>query len=564
MKFFRLRLLSILGIAAVLLAPFSANIVQADTAPFEQFKPTVWSDSIREGGYTGIFFNDTQRVFRAASGMIAVWYENGNQNGKALKSAQCASVSDKACEGATTYFYNAFIAECETSTQTDCVEGITAIKEDGTRIPGKFVQQYPLHPTAAFTGDSLKGIPSGGSNSMWTFDGVTHQGGNKFLVSAVFSIYNGSVNLNSPNAFTVGLTPISITQNSAARPFTFKTGEPDASGYPWFGQWEMPGTCTIPGDTGDCGTQWPFPQGIRYQIKVRTARPIGGFLHGRLDQPAITIDSAPKATTTTIEAGPVRVPIIGTMKKNSDLTPELNAYLDKLGDLGGDIGFIDRSKPRSRESIVVSRNFDEATMKELGEYLLWLPVVKDQAVGTTSEWIARTLSDQQIAAANQTSCLSSKTSLTGMVSTNAGMYIASPPSFNPETQSLEYKVAAPHVDENGKENLGTYSLVLRADVARCIYGFSNAPISAKIEVVSASGASQIATTVVNEKNGWLTLSAAGYGYSNPTIKVKLSQATEEVVAPTKPAKKTITCTKGKTLKKVTGTNPTCPKGYKQK
>jgi hypothetical protein len=30
------------------------------------------------------------------------------------------------------------------------------------------------------------------------------------------------------------------------------------------------------------------------------------------------------------------------------------------------------------------------------------------------------------------------------------------------------------------------------------------------------------------------------------------------------AKKTITCSKGKTSKKVTGTNPTCPAGYKLK
>jgi hypothetical protein len=51
---------------------------------------------------------------------------------------------------------------------------------------------------------------------------------------------------------------------------------------------------------------------------------------------------------------------------------------------------------------------------------------------------------------------------------------------------------------------------------------------------------------------------------------------QEVVAPTpeptptaavvkKPQlKKTITCVKGKTLKKVTGANPKCPSGYKKK
>jgi len=94
---------------------------------------------------------------------------------------------------------------------------------------------------------------------------------------------------------------------------------------------------------------------------------------------------------------------------------------------------------------------------------------------------------------------------------------------------------------------------------------------------------------VTEKNNWLRLSAKGFTYSSPTIKIKLSQ---EAPAPTptptpiptptptptatpvadpapsaKPvvAKKvTITCVKGKTVKKVTAVKPVCPAGFKKK
>jgi len=89
-----------------------------------------------------------------------------------------------------------------------------------------------------------------------------------------------------------------------------------------------------------------------------------------------------------------------------------------------------------------------------------------------------------------------------------------------------------------------------------LYGFSNAPISASISVVSADGSNDVATTAVGEKNGWLSLSAANFEFSSPTISVKLSQAATK--------KTTIVCVKGKLSKSVSGINPACPSGYKKK
>jgi hypothetical protein len=89
-----------------------------------------------------------------------------------------------------------------------------------------------------------------------------------------------------------------------------------------------------------------------------------------------------------------------------------------------------------------------------------------------------------------------------------------------------------------------------------LYGFSSAPVSATISVVGDGGESKTATTLVSEKNGWLKLAAYGFTFSSPTISVKLSQA--------KAVKTTITCTKGKLIKKVTGVGPKCPAGYKKK
>jgi len=113
----------------------------------------------------------------------------------------------------------------------------------------------------------------------------------------------------------------------------------------------------------------------------------------------------------------------------------------------------------------------------------------------------------------------------------------------------------------------------------------DAPISASVSVTSSDGGQQsIATTVVNETNGWLHLSAAGFTFSSPTLKVKLTQDANAAAAVPSPSSKpsasaepapqtsaapmikksTITCVKGKVTKKVTAVSPKCPAGYKIK
>jgi len=113
---------------------------------------------------------------------------------------------------------------------------------------------------------------------------------------------------------------------------------------------------------------------------------------------------------------------------------------------------------------------------------------------------------------------------------------------------------------------------MRSSVARCIYGFTAAPVSATVSIVAADGTAQVATTVLGEKNGWLYLTASGFTFSSPTVRVKLTQAVEPAANPSptaasKPAalkKTSINCVKGKMTKKVTAVNPKCPTGYKKR
>lgn len=115
--------------------------------------------------------------------------------------------------------------------------------------------------------------------------------------------------------------------------------------------------------------------------------------------------------------------------------------------------------------------------------------------------------------------------LLGVVTTNAMAYTGTVPDY--KNGYLSYRVAGMHFLPDGKtEVLGTYDLVMRSDVARCLYGFSKAPVSATISVVGAAGEEKVATTVVSERDGWLKLAAYGFTFSEKEVRVTITQEKE--------------------------------------
>jgi hypothetical protein len=194
--------------------------------------------------------------------------------------------------------------------------------------------------------------------------------------------------------------------------------------------------------------------------------------------------------------------------------------------------------------------FVEPGLREIFGYIeMARKVVNDVASYSNSFW---TLNSTPWDNANK--CLQDSSRVLGIVSTNAMGYEGASPKF--ENGFLNYRVTGLHYTADGKTpNLGTYDLLLRSDAARCLYGFSDAPVSAVVSISGAGDTTNVATTVVNEKDGWLKLKAAGFTFSEKSIKVKLTQAGK---------KSTITCVKGKVTKKVTAEKPKCPTGYKKR
>jgi hypothetical protein len=290
-------------------------------------------------------------------------------------------------------------------------------------------------------------------------------------------------------------------------------------------------------EAGVCGVTQDFTPGTRARVKFRIPSDIAGWFSGRLKDPEISITKhSATANLVTMGAESVVVPRLALVRKKDALTTvEKNFNVGTGGIESGTFMGLNAS--------------DEDVFKYIDFYR---PFLKDTAAGTNSYWNMQTA-----AAGSGSNCLSDSSKVLGIVTTNAMGYASGSPSFNNGT--LDYKVAGLHYLPGGKAEVeGTYNFVMRSETARCLYGFSKAPISARISVTSATGEKKVATTVVSEKNGWLKLAAYGFTFSSPTISVKLSQG--KVVA----KKSTITCVKGKLIKKVTAVGPKCPAGYKKK
>jgi hypothetical protein len=135
--------------------------------------------------------------------------------------------------------------------------------------------------------------------------------------------------------------------------------------------------------------------------------------------------------------------------------------------------------------------------------------------------------------------------------------------WDSQEQALVMSVGSPHFDVDGSVVEGWYEGAIRGRYITSRFGIkaSLAAGSARLEIVYADGQRKVAT--INAKydsaTDWLYLKGYGFTYSNPKLMVKFDKPKATVTV-----KKTITCVKGKTSKKVSAVKPVCPKGYKKK
>ncbi|CAN2174766.1 R-PTPc-A-E-1 domain containing protein [Candidatus Nanopelagicaceae bacterium] len=449
---------------------------------------------------------------------------------------------------------NSILPTCRSIVE-NCIDGLEFTKPDGTVVVAKFNRYFK---GKTFSGLPELGMPGGSRSSLWDAPGVTNSGGtDQYVVNAkVRWIYSkGSARVTNFNASVFAVKG----KNAAGYKEPGIVFGPAAGGiYASItdtGEITFDGTC-VATEVGYCAERVEFSPGTRVKLVMKLSNKVTGWLHGRIAKPEITVTPINDSyNTLSVAADSVDVPMMYAQFNKSEMTKEFVDGYNNRWSLGR--GLFETSFWRQ---FYPENPFASTIVTTLAES------VKNTATEVHSYWNLSSIQNN-----SDNKCMSDTSKLVGFVTTNAMAYSGNAPTWDGE--SLQYKVAGLHFLPDGKTlTSGSYDLAMRSDTARCLYGFTNAPISASISVTSADGEQKVATTVLNEKNGWLYLAAYGFSFSAPTIKIKLSQEKPKEVAPTptptpsetKSAVKTIKCAKGKTVKTVKGVKPKCPAGYKAK
>ena len=224
-------------------------------------------------------------------------------------------------------------------------------------------------------------------------------------------------------------------------------------------------------------------------------------------------------------------------------------------------------------AVTLSHDIGSATPKPdpvfpNGRFAYYESVMKP--IGFSSEWNALSWN------INGTGNCQIEPGKIALITSNATLYSLSPPVWDETEQTLAYRVGSLHLDHKGAIHKGHFNLAVPKNFAKCLWGENILNAKATVAVTNADGTNNVATSVLLQDDQMIYFKVAGFTFSTPQIKVKLEipnvlPTPTPTAAPTPTPtpslvvkKSTISCVKGKTIKKVTAVKPKCPAGFKKK
>jgi hypothetical protein len=209
-----------------------------------------------------------------------------------------------------------------------------------------------------------------------------------------------------------------------------------------------------------------------------------------------------------------------------------------------------------------SGQFDEGSASgAIGSWGSFEKVIDFKSIRTSSVWFFRSPGLTATDFTWLTSC-KKEIGVSGVVSSNATVMKPTPPTWNPESQSLDFRIGSPHLDEIGKVSKGFYNLAVSESVAKCLWGKDITAAKATISVTSDAGEVKTFTSSMKLTSGYLNFQVAGFTYS--VNKISISFPEKPATASAVPLRtQKITCKKGTITKVVTSKAPKCPSGFKK-
>jgi hypothetical protein len=461
---------------------------------------------------------------------------------------------------------------CESASEINCIESL-AVTSGGTQ-GGSATHQKTIG-RLAFPAQPEIGLPAGSNISLWKVPALANSNEvSDFAVTVRVKLYKNGSRLTA-QGFSARVEPFTTTATSKEPVKTVERTNPmgivgiSGEGGDWGCIWI---------DSGQCGVVQDFPKDSRVKLTIRIGNYLTSWLHGRFTDPTINITAIDtKNNRLEMEASPVKVPSATALVNADEASDSVkNKFRDPSGYLPpGNIGmYVEATEVGAMQSFKdFEKNFSQKSNK------------------LVDTWSMRSLTAPLSSCASRvaSSLNAPLATLIGVVATNSITYDSGPPAFTNGT--LNYQVAGLRYLSDGSTIFqGRYDLLMRSQFARCLYGYTDAPVVAEISISKEGDTDIVETTVLKEDpaKGWLMLGAYGFTFSSPTLQVRLKQ--EKAVAPSpspspsptaspttsptptakaSPAtatvtKSTITCVKGKAIKKVTSEKPKCPKGFKKR
>jgi hypothetical protein len=285
-------------------------------------------------------------------------------------------------------------------------------------------------------------------------------------------------------------------------------------------------------DIATCAMKHAFPEDVKFKINVRLSKTPAGWFHGRMSAPEITLSESNGVTNLGIAAGAVAVPAVGASGPYASFSQDVknwftqNCNQDQGRQCGTRLGNQDWSNAFVRNAEVSPNPYTALSFRQLE---LWKDFFDDSASAVPTNWSVRTLGGEEMQSASR--CVTDATGVTGIVTTNSTLYSQGPPAYSQATGTLDYQVASPHFLNDGTtEFLGEYHLLIREDVAQCLYGFTGSEVTSSMSVVSADPVPATTRFVFEKEDNFYHFAATGFTFSAPIIKSRL-QAVQTASAP---------------------------------
>ena len=406
------------------------------------------------------------------------------------------------------WWTHSVLGPCKSANEaTKCIEAVR-ITVDGEKRDLVFARQLE---GVSFEADPKHGLEAGSTASLW-IDPKDPDIDRGYLLAI-----GGGLNREGPTAnpkktslgfIDANVIPYRhITGMRGVRP-THIFASP-ATGFPAIG-FGGPEECLWTGNL-ECGVQHEFIAGSEIELVLHLPSNLTGWIFGRLDGPQINVENISKTSPSgssinriSVSAKPIEVPLYSIKVPIENASPKLKkAFANpkispclttreacKHGWVGG-------STTGGGEAAFEAMEMMKDYLPEKSQLLL-------------PRWSFNTIMEEFVPKEFTKCTKSSARQFQGFVATNASAYLGSPPKL--DKGFLNYKVASLHKLPNGDVFKGSYDLVLDSSFARCLYGFSKAPLSASVAVYGENGDKQVATTLVGEKDGWLYLSAKNFTF----------------------------------------------------